>query len=67
MKCGSLTQVAEMGSVGGEAVFDDDDRQMGMLWRNSFSQRRVALRSQSFLALPSTLMIGSGASGITSL
>ena len=30
----SLTQVAKVGGVGAEGVFDDDDRQVGMSWRN---------------------------------
>jgi hypothetical protein len=32
----------------------------GCSWRKLFSQRRVAFRSQSFLVLPSSLMIGRG-------
>ena len=32
----SLTQVAEVGGVGAEGVFDDDDRQVGMLLTKPF-------------------------------
>ena len=63
----SLAEILQVRGISGQGVFDDDDRQMGMIAAELFEPRRVALRSQSFLVWPSCWIIGSGASGMTSL
>ena len=48
--CASLTQVAKVGGVGVRASSTTMTGRWGCSWRNRLSQRRVAFRSQSFLA-----------------
>jgi hypothetical protein len=58
-------QGLDVRSIGTQAIFGDDELEVGVSWRNLTINRLAALRSQSFLAVPSCFPIGSGMSGIT--
>ena len=50
-------QCLDVGCIGTEAVFGHDELEVGMALSNLAMKRLAALRSQSFLAVPSCLTI----------
>src|SRR6266446_6071927 len=56
----------DMGSIGTQAIFGDDEFEMRVILPQLGNETFGRMRSQSFLAVPSCLIIGSGISGITS-
>ena len=60
-----MLQRLDVRSIGTEAVFSDDELQVGMILPQFGHKAFGSIGSQSFLLVPSCLTIGSGINGMT--